>query len=464
MVIHMKIWINKCIEKEKSTYFNDALTFNLNVPGKGGLIASNIRDGWYRKLGIQSVSPICEDLYILALSVFAADKRISRSFSSDGWTRKLHLSIPVIEYSHWNSVRTSLEKMLSFLSGDIWTIDFRECEPTNRYQDNHKRPPQKLVSLETYDAVSLLSGGLDSYCGAYELLSQGKNVIFVGFKEFGKLEQIQNEIVHHFNESFPETSKMLFTFTAKAYKPLGIEKLPAENTSRSRSFLFLAAAICVAEAIGVNKPVYIPENGFIGLNLPLTPGRKGSCSTRTTHPYFLKMLNQLFLQLGISHKIINPYAFRTKREMIQEHKDTKGFLDCVSKTISCSHPCNTRWHGKSQPENCGYCYPCLIRQSSLLDVIVPNEHYTFNALSYDYILSATDSRRSDLVDLLSSISAAVKSTDQALLKRIKQTGQLSKEESLAFLRLYKATISDLLELFSRDKDLMRMIGIEYASN
>ena len=154
----------------------------------------------------------------------------------------------------------------------------------------------------------------------------------------------------------------------------------------------------------------------------------------------------------------------TKREMIQEHKDTKGFLDCVSKTISCSHPCNTRWHGKSQPENCGYCYPCLIRQSSLLDVIVPNEHYTFNALSYDYILSATDSRRSDLVDLLSSISAAVKSTDQALLKRIKQTGQLSKEESLAFLRLYKATISDLLELFSRDKDLMRMIGIEYASN
>ena len=86
------------------------------------------------------------------------------------------------------------------------------------------------------------------------------------------------------------------------------------------------------------------------------------------------------------------------------------------------------------------------------------------ALSYDYILSATDSRRSDLVDLLSSISAAVKSTDQALLKRIKQTGQLSKEESLAFLRLYKATISDLLELFSRDKDLMRMIGIEYASN
>lgn len=97
-------------------------------------------------------------------------------------------------------------------------------------------------------------------------------------------------------------------------------------------------------------------------------------------------------------------------------------------------------------------------------MVVPNEHYTFNALSYDYILSSTDPRRSDLVDLLTSISTAVKSTDQALLKRIKQTGQLSKEESLAFQRLYKATINDLLQLFSRDKDLMRMIGIEYAPN
>lgn len=38
MMIHMKIWINKCIENEKSTYFNDALTFNLNVSGKADLL------------------------------------------------------------------------------------------------------------------------------------------------------------------------------------------------------------------------------------------------------------------------------------------------------------------------------------------------------------------------------------------------------------------------------------------
>lgn len=460
----MKIWINKCLDNEKSTDFDGALTFNLSVPGKGGLIASNIRDGWYRKLGIQYVSPICEDLYILALSVFATDKRVSRSYSFDGWTRELHLSVPVIELTRWDLVRVNLEKILSFLTGDIWKIDFRKCEPTNRYQDTHKRPPIKKVSSEIYDTVSLLSGGLDSYCGAYDLLSKGKKVIFVGFKEYGKLEQIQSEIIDHLNKNFTKTGKMLFTFTAKAYKPLGIEKLPPENTSRSRSFLFLAAAICVAATIGENTPVYIPENGFIGLNLPLTPGRTGSCSTRTTHPFFIKMLNRLLLQLGISHEVINPYAFMTKREMLQQYKDSSEFLNYIAKTISCSHPCNTRWHGKSQPENCGYCYPCLIRQSSLLDVAVPNEHYSYNALSYEYILHATDSRRADLVDLLASVSKAVTSTDQTLLKRIRQTGQLSKEEASAFLRLYKATINDLLELFSRDNKLLRMMGLEHATN
>lgn len=69
------------------------------------------------------------------------------------------------------------------------------------------------------------------------------------------------------------------------YEKEGILK-GSENTSRGRSLLFLCAALSVAGILGENVPVYIPENGFIGLNIPLTGGRKGTCSTRTTHPYF----------------------------------------------------------------------------------------------------------------------------------------------------------------------------------
>lgn len=456
----MKIWVNKCVESEISDEFSNALVFNISVPNKSGLITSNIREGWYRYLGIQSVSPIYEDLFILALSVFAADKRIPRSFSSDGWTRSIQLSLPVIEMEKWESTHTDIEKMLSYLSGDIWSIDFRKCSSEIRYQDKHKRPPTKAEYLNRIDGVSLFSGGLDSYCGAYDMLSQGKKIIFVGFKEYGKLENVQNEIMNHLKKLFPGNNQ-LFSFTAKAYMPIGTKNLPAENTSRSRSFLFLSAAICIAGIVGKNIPVYIPENGFIGLNLPLTSGRKGSCSTRTTHPHFIKMLNGILEQVGISHEVINPYAFITKREMILKNKDSTGFLDCVDKTISCSHPCNTRWQGKSQPENCGYCYPCLIRKSSLLDISETGEHYTYNALSYEYIVNSSDAKHSDLVDLLTSVSIASKSSDQEIKQKIKSTGRLTQEETLAFLRLYKSTINDLIELFSCDPSLLRIMGIKY---
>ncbi len=460
----MKIWINKCISAEQMPDFGDALVFNISVPGQGGVIASNIRDGWYRTLGIQMVTPICEDLYIIALSVFAADKRIPRNKTPDNWTRELHLSIPVIAIDRWDLVKEELERTLSYLSGDLWHFTFRSCEPASRYKDNHVRAPIRNTILDEIEGVSLFSGGLDSFCGAYDFMVKSKSVVFVGFKEYGKLESVQKALMDNLNCSFPDIFKLLFTFTARAYCPLGIDNLPSENTSRSRSFLFICAAICVAEVIGDDTPVYIPENGFIGLNLPLTIGRSGSCSTRTTHPYFLKMLNEILEKVGIRHEVINPFAYQTKREMIQQFIAAPRFLENIHKTISCSHPCNGRWQGKTEPENCGYCYPCLIRQSSLVGVLPPNEHYSYDVLSLDYLVNATNAKRSDFVDLLSSINKACLSTDEDLMKRIKGTGRLTQEETLAFLRLYKETIADLIRMLSVDPELLRIAGVDYATN
>ena len=71
-----------------------------------------------------------------------------------------------------------------------------------------------------------------------------------------------------------------------------------------RSFLFLCIALTIAGIIGNDIPVYIPENGFIGLNIPLTNSRKGSCSTRTTHPYFISSFNEMLKIIGIENQII----------------------------------------------------------------------------------------------------------------------------------------------------------------
>lgn len=403
-------------------------------------------------------------LYIISLCVFAADKRIPRNRTPDGWTRGMHLNIPVLEEEKWNSVKKDLEKALSYLSGDMWELTFRRSTEANRYVDKHKRQPIRNCMLNSVGSISLFSGGLDSFCGAYDLLSRGQNTIFVGFKEYGKLESVQIDLMDNLNRNFPDVCKMLFTFTAKAYCPIGGQSLSPENTSRSRSFLFICAALCVAEIVGDDIPVYIPENGFIGLNLPLTPGRSGSCSTRTTHPYFLKMLNGLLEKLGIRHRIINPFAFSTKREMVNQFIDYPGFVENIHKTISCSHPCNGRWEGRSEPENCGYCYPCLIRQSSLVNVTVPHERYGNNTLSLQYLMNTTNAKKSDFVDLLSSVSTASKSADEELLRRIKATGRLTQGEALAFLRLYKSTIEDIIQLIAVDPELMRIVGLAHETN
>lgn len=464
MVNSMKIWINKCIADERTLDFFDSLTFNVSVPGQGGVLSSNIRNGWFRLLGVQETTPICEDLFIIALSVFAADKRIPRNKAPDGWTRTLHLNIPVLREEQWNSVSDDLEKTLSYLSGDIWKFSFRQASVTNRYIDTHKREPIINCLLEQVECVSLFSGGLDSFCGAYDLLRTGKNTIFVGFKEYGKLEKIQRSLMDDLDRNFPDVRKMLFSFTAKAYSPICEQPLQPENTSRSRSFLFICAAISIAEIIGNGVPVYIPENGFIGLNLPLTEGRNGSCSTRTTHPYFLRMLNNILEKIGIQHRVINPFAFSTKREMVHAYLDCPGFVENIHKTISCSHPCNNRWYGGTMPENCGYCYPCLIRQSSLINIDVPHEYYGNNPLSLHYIMNASNAKRSDLVDLLTSVNKAINSTDETLYQRIRLTGRLSQEEILAFLRLYKETIRDIIQMISIDPELMRLVGLAHETD
>ena len=50
------------------------------------------------------------------------------------------------------------------------------------------------------------------------------------------------------------------------------------------------------------------------------------------------------------------------------------------------------------------------------------------------------------------------------MRRIKATGRLSQEEVLAFLRLYKATIDDIVQLISVDPELTRIVGLAYEAD
>ncbi len=111
----------------------------------------------------------------------------------------------------------------------------------------------------------------------------------------------------------------------------------------------------------------MPENGFIALNIPLTPSPGGSCSTRTMHPYFLKELGNALVKLEISNKIINPLELKTKGEAVSQCENQKLLSSVIDHTVSCSHGTRKQnWTRKSpHVKNCGYCVPCLIRRASL---------------------------------------------------------------------------------------------------
>ena len=49
--------------------------------------------------------------------------------------------------------------------------------------------------------------------------------------------------------------------------------------------------------------------------------RDRSCSTRTTHPYFIGNFNEILAGIGIKNKVINIFAYKSKREIVNNVKD-----------------------------------------------------------------------------------------------------------------------------------------------
>lgn len=411
----------------------------------------SIKSSIFQKLGAFSdklIQPIYEDLIVIALSVFALDKRFARRKAYDAWTREFNIDIPVLCYEKWNAVKEKMERMLSFLSGDIWKVEFS----ATRDRINYMLLPRPIA--KPYSQVSLFSGGLDSFCGAIKMLEDGDTPFFVGNEEYPKLEGRQQELIAKLRKCYSSNNFGLQTFTAKALAARlnNSDYSESENTSRTRSLLFLAAGLCFAGLMSENMPVLIPENGFIGLNLPLTPSRMGSCSTRTTHPWFLRELNATLQAVGIRNPVANPYKFMSKTDVVRSAENTKAFKDCYERTISCSHPANPRWSGNEYPKNCGYCYPCLIRRSSLSHLGVPISDYVYDINDPTDIGKIRGTEKQN--DLFAMLTAAVdfksKGRDN-IRKQIANSGLLLEDEIEPFTDLYSATIADFIGIITNDK-------------
>lgn len=314
----------------------------------------------------QDIQSFC----LLAAAVYCADKLFSRQAQEDAWTREIDFSVPMS--SVWHNHTDVLEEALNFVSGDIWHIHPREQQPNvwaRSYWPNNFRA----------DAVCLFSGGTDSLVGAVDLLEEGKKVHLVSHWDFSFVAERQNRLAWHLTRHYG----------ANQVRHLSIQfQVPnaADKNTRARSILFIALGLTVAAAFGDDIPLYIPENGFVSINVPLTPSRIGSYSTRTTHPFYFERLGQAFKLAGIRHSLENPYYLKTKGEMLENCRQPELLKSLIPLTVSCAHP--VRW-GTQHQGNCGYCYPCLVRRAGLHKIEQDNvEDYFEDAIGEADALAA----------------------------------------------------------------------------
>lgn len=307
-----------------------------------GHIAPNL----FRDIKRQGLNPSTEiiDFTTFALSVAAADEAILRSNSADGWTRSIELHVYLQQPSIWNENKEELELILRFLTGDFWYLQFFESETIILKPNEGKRTIQG-------DCVCLLSGGVDSLIGAIDLSTMGKTPIFVS-------RIVRGDRITQKKYARALGAKERHCQWSATIRHRG----DTEKSTRARSIIFFAFALLASSAISSTPQktvkIYVPENGFISMNIPLGPMRLGSLSTKTTHPIYMKGLQSMWDVLGVNAHLVLPYQFKTKGEMLEECLNKELLEQLIADSVSC---------GKYQRYNlthCGKCVPCLVRRAA----------------------------------------------------------------------------------------------------
>lgn len=391
------------------------------------------------ELGL-TVKEVAIDLFLIAMSVYAADTRISRKHhAQDEWTREIDLYLPVSDIDLWNQNKQLLSNLLQFLTGDRWTFIFRSRPEEYRTLAKVAKPDL----FTEINHVSLLSGGLDSFIGAIDSLKSGQKVLFISHYNDPVTTSVQNYCLNALRDHFGDDS----FYSIKSH--VGFSKAlfnhGYEDTTRSRSFLFYALAILAASALPTSGKIIVSENGLIALNVPLDTLRLGALSTRTAHPYFIARVNQLAENLSLDVDIENPYRHQTKGRMIDECKDKSFLRQHIAETMSCSDPKKARWQGQS-PQHCGYCLPCLIRRASI------KHGFTTDSTPYGLVLTGNpiNSRTVEGVNIRSFQVAYQRLQRNPYLAKtlIHKPGPLSDapSEITMYEKLYKDGMNEIYDL------------------
>lgn len=345
----------------------------------GTLSASD--DPWLTGHG--PLPPACVDLVRVSFGAYAADRLSPRGQS---FARRIDLLVHGVEGEAWRAPLVSqVVQLLGWLTTDEWTI-----EVVNESGD---RPAaqQEMRFEDSAGTIALLSGGLDSLCGAV-LADRSERRVHVG---------------HHNSPTGKHPQDAVRRWlTAQVGREIDYVQLRAsqrprkrEASTRTRSLMFLALAAATAQRWGFDR-VEVPENGYTSLNPPLGPARYGALSTRSTHPTTLVRANELFDALHIDVRVGNPYEWMTKGELVAAAASAATNLaEGVEVSMSCSKPMGHLFGGSSH-QNCGLCVPCVVRRASVAAAGVEDRTpYLVETLPPEKSAALARARRRDIAEV-----------------------------------------------------------------
>lgn len=404
----------------------------IDKPGDNHGVAHDLLSDVF-KAGLRPSQTAIDLLHVAAVA-YTADLRTWRGYDTEeAWSREISIHLPVTDVGLWNSAAPQLTEFLRFLTGDEWTLHFRTKVPAAEPAIGN--PPDPLPG-----AVCLFSGGLDSFVGALDLLASGQRLALVG--HYGHTRD-QGPAYEALKPAYEAQMLPLWFYLVP---PRSSDEQIVESTMRARSFLFLALGTSVASGLPPGSPLYVPENGLISLNIPLTFGRAGTHSTRTTHPHTIDLYRELLNALGIDVVPHTPYRFMTKGEMLRDCKDQTVLKSGVYSTMSCSRPQAGRFHKRPVGRHCGYCVPCIIRRASLRAVGLDSEERVIDVLSPD--IRAKDAAGYDKRAFLMAIARLRDMSPLQITSEIMSAGPLNTAELVALTGVFTRGM-DEVEQFLR---------------
>lgn len=291
---------------------------------------------------VRDLSPLIDDLVVLAGVVAFSDRAIARQVSV-AWPRQLHLSIPVHEKTFWErpDIIASLTDPLQALTGDKWRFSFtRRSKPT-------KVTPQATLTLSGQACTVVpFSDGLDSLAAArlVKLHDPQTTLLLV---TTGKQRSVTSDSrAHRVSIPFAIPNRRI--------------RFP-ETSYRSRAFVFGAMAAIAAQLVSAER-IIVTESGQSSLGPWLLPVGNEAPDIRTHPTFTVRLAKFLSTVLDAKIRFDHPHLWNTKGETLRELHERR-----LDEDWHVTRSCPRRRHMALDGKNvqCGVCAACLLRRQSL---------------------------------------------------------------------------------------------------